>query len=350
MDGTTFFNFLNAFSAQIGKLTHAGLENLQPALMVTLTSLGVIAIITNWEMYFSANFSFGNIFVKLIQIGFYGFMIKNWDKFLVMMQTSAEQVGLLAGGQTAMIEISKFLEKYVGTIYATIGKVWEDYSFMNDNMLLIGLTIFVLFLTIFFFFAIGFEIFCATNEFIIIGNLLAVLLPFNVLRFTAGMGEKVWGGILSIFVKLMVAVFFFSLATAIVDSAMTAQNMSEISKKTVGDALPQLIMQFASMAFLYYLMKQTSNLAGALVNGSIMHSAPNLVANAGAAAGGLAARGGAVAGGAVAGAVTRAGKAGGRVLYDYGKRTASHVAGEVRQAADTAGRAVYRYGKNKNWW
>ena len=85
---TSLLKLFDDLSATIEKAVASGILNLTDPLIDLLIVLGIISIASNWEMYFSGNFNFGNLFVKIIQIGFFAFLIRNWGMFFTMIKQS----------------------------------------------------------------------------------------------------------------------------------------------------------------------------------------------------------------------------------------------------------------------
>lgn len=270
---------LDKFEEQVAILSVNGINNLQEPLIAMLTSFAIISIITNWEMYFSANYSIANIVVKLMHFGFLAMLLKNWAKIINMFQETAENIGLLAGGQNEMLKVTSFVNLYVGKLFTAWGNVWAKFSFISDSIVLALVANLIIALTIVLIFAMAYEVFMATNEFIIVGTLLMVLVPFNALHFTQDFGGKAWGGLLSLFVKLMVTVFFFSLVTVLMGDTLLAKEMN-IEKGNLGTEVPNMAMMLASIAFLFYMMKSATELATAIVSGAIIGRGANIVTSA----------------------------------------------------------------------
>lgn len=269
---------LDKFEEQVAILSVNGITNLQEPLIAMLTSFAIISIITNWEMYFSANYSIANIVVKLMHFGFLAMLLKNWAKIINMFQETAENIGLLAGGQTEMLKVTSFVNLYVGKLFTAWGNVWAKFSFISDSIVLALIANLIIALTIVLIFAMAYEVFMATNEFIIVGTLLMVLVPFNALHFTQDFGGKAWGGLLSLFVKLMVTVFFFSLVTVLVDDTLGKEVV--LNKDKLDTAVPNMAMMLAALAFLFYMMKSATELATSIVSGAIIGRGANIVTSA----------------------------------------------------------------------
>lgn len=282
LDAIVFTQFLSTISQLIEKSVFTGLEKLADPLLMTLGFLGAISIMTNWELYFSERFNFGNIIVKLMHIGMMAFFIRNWHNFLTMIKKSAETIGLIAGGQDAMLEMGAFINKYTKIIYDSMSNIWNAYSITSDSAMLLFISFIVLVGTLLAFFKIAYEVFCINNEFFIIGGLSIILLPFSVTKWTESITQKTWGILVSLCIRLVVITFFYSVIGSTIESTFSQFN-------TIGDAnvseqfrnaLPNLILNAVTIWFLAYLMKHSSEMAASMVQGAVFKGQNNLVESA----------------------------------------------------------------------
>ena len=62
--------------------TYNGILNLQDPLLLLLITLAIIGVCSEFDMFFNSTWNWGNIFTKIIHIGFLAFLIKNWDSLL----------------------------------------------------------------------------------------------------------------------------------------------------------------------------------------------------------------------------------------------------------------------------
>ena len=124
-------------------------------------------------------------------------------------------------------------------------------------------------------FRIAFTLFMANAEFLILGSLSLVLIPFGITKWTRSIAEKTWGILLTSAVKLMVAVFMVSLIQNEITAAFSVTD-TDVSKNVAG-----FLTSAASLIFLSYLSAQAVDLAGAMTTGAvvstnnIIHAIPN---------------------------------------------------------------------------
>ena len=124
-------------------------------------------------------------------------------------------------------------------------------------------------------FRIAFTLFMANAEFLILGALSMVLIPFGITKWTRSIAEKTWGILLTSAVKLMVAVFMVSLIQNEITSAFNVSD--DVTTETVSTFLTSA----ASLIFLSYLSAQAVDLAGAMTTGAVVstnnviHAIPN---------------------------------------------------------------------------
>ena len=90
-DMTSFFNMLNEITDVITSAVLNGMIRLQEPMVELLVVLAIIGIASNWEMYFaSESWNWGNLFVKIIHIGFYAFLIRNWKMLLLTVKKTGD--------------------------------------------------------------------------------------------------------------------------------------------------------------------------------------------------------------------------------------------------------------------
>lgn len=262
MDSFDVTSFLTAVKSTVESHMTTGLTSLQDPLLALLSALAIISILTQWEMYFG-NYNYGNLIVKLLHIGFVGAMIKDWKTLMDVIRESAATLGALVGGVDAPVKVETFISVYSGKIMGLWSHVLDKAELGTFLISLVGLVIIII--SFFAIFKIGYEVFSANMEFTIIGTLLVVLLPFQVLGYTKDFGNKAWGGLFTLFCKLMVVTFFFALVVDMMDSAITT------TKYGGNDTIPNLIIQVAALIFLAYLMSQATQMVNAIVQGAVIN-------------------------------------------------------------------------------
>lgn len=269
---TSLLKLFDDLSATIEKAVASGILNLTDPLIDLLIVLGIISIASNWEMYFSGSFNFGNLFVKIIQIGFFAFLIRNWGMFFTMIKQSGEQLGLFAGGAEETMTSGTLVLKGLGVVFSFLAKVYNGASISLNAILVWLLAILCILIALYAFTKIAYTLFITNMEFVIIGGLSIVLLPFGVLNWTKSISEKTWGILLTCAVKVMVASFMVALLSTFIDSSFNIGTLTSIDNDGLKKLLPNLFGSTISMLFIAYLFGQAVEFAGAMTNGLTISS------------------------------------------------------------------------------
>lgn len=269
---TSLLKLFDDLSATIERAVASGILNLTDPLIDILIVLGIISIASNWEMYFSGNFNFGNLFVKIIQIGFFAFLIRNWGMFFTMIKQSGEQLGLFAGGAEETMTSGTLVLKGLGVVFSFLAKVYNGASISLNAILVWLLAILCILIALYAFTKIAYTLFITNMEFVIIGGLSIVLLPFGVLNWTKSISEKTWGILLTCAVKVMVASFMVALLSTFIDSSFNIGTLTSIDDNGLKKLLPNLFGSTISMLFIAYLFGQAVEFAGAMTNGLTISS------------------------------------------------------------------------------
>lgn len=269
---TSLLKLFDDLSATIEKAVASGILNLTDPLIDLLIVLGIISIASNWEMYFSGSFNFGNLFVKIIQIGFFAFLIRNWGMFFTMIKQSGEQLGLFAGGAEETMTSGTLVLKGLGVVFSFLAKVYNGASISLNAILVWLLAILCILIALYAFTKIAYTLFITNMEFVIIGGLSIVLLPFGVLNWTKSISEKTWGILLTCAVKVMVASFMVALLSTFIDNSFDIGSIEVINNNEIKNMLPNLFGSTISMLFIAYLFGQAVEFAGAMTNGLTINS------------------------------------------------------------------------------
>lgn len=269
---TSLLKLFDDLSATIERAVASGILNLTDPLIDLLIVLGIISIASNWEMYFSGNFNFGNLFVKIIQIGFFAFLIRNWGMFFTMIKQSGEQLGLFAGGAEETMTSGTLVLKGLGVVFSFLAKVYNGASISLNAILVWLLAILCILIALYAFTKIAYTLFITNMEFVIIGGLSIVLLPFGVLNWTKSISEKTWGILLTCAVKVMVASFMVALLSTFIDNSFDIGSIEVINNNEIKNMLPNLFGSTISMLFIAYLFGQAVEFAGAMTNGLTISS------------------------------------------------------------------------------
>lgn len=269
---TSLLKLFDDLSATIERAVASGILNLTDPLIDLLIMLGIISIASNWEMYFSGSFNFGNLFVKIIQIGFFAFLIRNWGMFFTMIKQSGEQLGLFAGGAEETMTSGTLVLKGLGVVFSFLAKVYNGASISLNAILVWLLAILCILIALYAFTKIAYTLFITNMEFVIIGGLSIVLLPFGVLNWTKSISEKTWGILLTCAVKVMVASFMVALLSTFIDNSFDIGSIEVINNNEIKNMLPNLFGSTISMLFIAYLFGQAVEFAGAMTNGLTISS------------------------------------------------------------------------------
>lgn len=319
---TDFFNMLNEITDVITDAVLNGMIRLQEPLVELLILLAIIGIASNWEMYFaSETWNWGNIFVKIIHIGFYAFLIRNWKMLLLTVKETGEQLGIAAGGDTGFLTPNDILNLGVKNIFTAMGNLFGNLG-INQKGLEAFLGIIILIFALYAFLKIACTLFFTYAEFMIVGGLSMVLLPWSMTKWTKGIADKTWGILLTGAVKIMVCTFMVSLISGFVGNSFSSTNPENLN-------IPNLFTNTLSIGFLAFLVGKSVEYAGAMTNGLTV-STPNMVGSTvgratsyatgrvGGAVGN--AVGGAIGSGArrVGGTIVNAAKKGGEWWLKYG--------------------------------
>lgn len=321
----TFNQFFTTINGTISTYASTAIHQLQEPMIVLLTSLCVISVMTNWELYFpSGRYNLNNLVIKALHFMFLGALIKNWADFVNMLQKSAEMIGKIGSGGNGVADIGSFLTKHVGNMFTTIGNAVSALSLTSESFVILILAIVACLFAIGAIFFITYEMFSATAEFTIVGALLLVLAPFHILNYTKSIGGKAFDGFVGLFVKLMVTTFFFSmidnvLSTSFFEIGQTTKNTTVANNTTM---LATIITQTICIILISLLMKQATAIASGIVSGSVISSGQNL---------------GSMIGGR---AVSLASGAGDKVLGTAGKTTGRVLGAGARSATRKTLRAT----------
>lgn len=257
-----------------------GITNLQAPLLTLLAALAVISIATEFDMFFGPAFNFGNMIVRIMHIGFLAAMIQNWGMLMTAVKETGQILGMTAGGADATYTPTGLIGATCDSIFSTFGNICKGFpgfvsATADGSIMAYILALLALLVAMYAIFRIAFTLFMANAEFLILGALSMVLIPFGITRWTRSIAEKTWGILLTSAVKLMVAVFMVSLIQNEITSAFNVSD--DVTTKTVSTFLTSA----ASLIFLSYLSAQAVDLAGAMTTGAvistnnIIHAIPN---------------------------------------------------------------------------
>lgn len=268
---------LDNVSTHIDQACATGITNLQSPLLALLATLAVISIATEFDMFFGPAFNFGNMIVRLMHIGFLAAMIQNWGMLMVAIKETGQILGMTAGGADATYTPTGLIGETCKSIFDSFQHIISSFpSFTSGGSVAAYiLALIALCIAMYAIFRIAFTLFMANAEFLILGSLSLVLIPFGITKWTRSIAEKTWGILLTSAVKLMVAVFMVSLIQNEITAAFNVTD-TDVSKNVAG-----FLTSAASLIFLSYLSAQAVDLAGAMTTGAvvstnnIIHAIPN---------------------------------------------------------------------------
>lgn len=268
---------LDNVSTHIAQACTTGITNLQSPLLALLATLAVISIATEFDMFFGPAFNFGNMIVRLMHIGFLAAMIQNWGMLMVVIKETGQILGMTAGGADATYTPTGLIGKTCESIFDSFQHIISSFPiFTSDGSVAAYiLALIALCIAMYAIFRIAFTLFMANAEFLILGSLSLVLIPFGITKWTRSIAEKTWGILLTSAVKLMVAVFMVSLIQNEITAAFSVTD-TDVSENVAG-----FLTSAASLIFLSFLSAQAVDLAGAMTTGAvvstnnIIHAIPN---------------------------------------------------------------------------
>lgn len=268
---------LNNVSTHIDQACITGITNLQSPLLALLATLAVISIATEFDMFFGPAFNFGNMIVRIMHIGFLAAMIQNWGMLMVAIKETGQILGMTAGGADATYTPTGLIGETCDSIFDSFQHIISSFpsSTSVGSVAAYILALIALCIAMYAIFRIAFTLFMANAEFLILGSLSLVLIPFGITKWTRSIAEKTWGILLTSAVKLMVAVFMVSLIQNEITAAFSVTD-TDVSENVAG-----FLTSAASLIFLSYLSAQAVDLAGAMTTGAvvstnnIIHAIPN---------------------------------------------------------------------------
>lgn len=330
-----------------------GITNLQAPLLALLATLAVISIATEFDMFFGPAYNFGNMIVRIMHIGFLAALIQNWGLIMTAVKETGQMLGMTAGGADATFTPTGLIGATCDSIFKTFESICKGFpgfvsATAGGSIMAYILALLALCVALYAIFRIAFTLFMANAEFLILGALSMVLIPFGITKWTRSIAEKCWGILLTSAVKLMVAVFMVSL---IQNEITTAFNVSDT---VTTDTVSTFLTSAASLVFLSYLSAQAVDLAGAMTTGAvvstnnIIHAIPQGYRDVKGKAGAVVGAAGTIA--RTPGKIYRGGKAtvnGIQRGYELGKKGVQAVGRGARTAYNATGRAAQ---KAMGWW
>lgn len=273
---------LNTFNATIG----AGfglltgdvhwLFNILIVLSMTLAGL--------WWAFGEGDQAFVNLVKKALLIGFFAFVITNWDGLLKAISQTFVALGLKAGGSVLTIADfftpSRVAEQgidlatsFFDQVQILSGPISFFLNIENITILLIAGLV-----TIVAFGIIAIQILMAIIEFKLVTLAGFVMIPWGIFSKTAWMVERPLGYVVSSGLKLLVLALVISIS-----SAVFAQ-LQPSSEPTMNEAISVML---GSLALLMLSLYAPSTAAALITGGPSLGAGAAITTAAGAAAAGL---------------------------------------------------------------
>ncbi|GBQ62145.1 conjugal transfer protein TrbL [Ameyamaea chiangmaiensis NBRC 103196] len=275
---------------------------------------------------------------KTLYVGFFAFLIDNFDHLAKLVFDSFASMGLKAGGGS--LALSDFLhpgrlaatgfnaaQPLLGSVHNLLGPVAFFKNFIQIFVLCLS---WLIVLAAFFILAV--QLFVALIEFKLTSLAGFVLIPFALFNRTAFLAEKVLGNVVSSGVKIMVLAVISAIASVLFKQFATSYGTDV---PTIGQATSVVLASLAIVGLSIY--------GGSIANG-LISGAPQLGAGAavgtGMAVGGMGAAavagvGAAVSGGGAALAATAAAARGGAAAA--GAASTAYSMGAMNAAGGSAG-------------
>ncbi|MBQ7479783.1 MAG: P-type conjugative transfer protein TrbL [Selenomonadaceae bacterium] len=327
-----------------------GFLALQPYAWQLCSVLAIIDIGTTWALY-SGEVRMSELISRVMKVGFFLFLILNWDKINSAILLSFQYAGLTAAGVTPSgdwIAPSKLLQQGFDVVGELL-KGFQETSIMSGGGLgkcFMYLLSTVITLAAFFFLTL--QILLTKIEFNVFASVGIILLPFGAIRFTSFLFQRTVSAVFSFGVKLMVMYFLIALFNSL------AGDVQKIPADASFAEMLRLSLSYAAMAFLaWQLPNKASSLmsgmpsmdAGEAVRGARMAGAAAVGAATGGV-GGVVAKAASTFGNAKATmAAARASAGAGAGKWGMAKSFAGTMAGQ-RFANSTIGRGIVRGANN----
>jgi len=206
---------------------------------------------------------------KLIVIGFYIYLVSNFDTLSTYLFQSFGKIGILAGGSGITIDdifnpsgIMEMGFECVQSVLDTIGGAWE--AILNPiETLFKGLIIIAILIA---YFIIALTDFMIITEFIIFTVSAVILLPFGIFRPTAFLAESAIGAAFKLGFKFLVFSFVLCMSFNIL------QNLNLPDDPT----LYELFDAFFTSATIAWLSSKVPQMASNIISGSPGLSGPTV--------------------------------------------------------------------------
>ncbi len=319
---------LNTFLDQFLALADSGFGLIQGDVSYVLNALIVISIVlagVQWTL--TAEAPIGGFFRKVLFIGFFAFLINNWQFLATAINQSGAMLGLKAGGGFMSVEElhnpGRVAE--IGLeLFGRTAALSEGMNALTDLFAMATIWVSAVFVMLGFF-LLALQLFVSLIAFKL-GSLAAfIALPWGVFNGTAWIAERPLGWVAGCAVRLFVLAFVASISMAFVDTLPATFTLD------AGGVLNVFLFGLTMMALAWF----APALAGEVVQGQPQLSGADAM-RAGQGAIFTTAGASYIAGGgyrAVTGAMTRISQTVGSVTRRGGGRGSSAPARPVNYAA-----------------
>lgn len=216
LDSGILTTLLNSF---VGEFS-SGYSRIYPDAMHLLSLLATleVAIAAIWWGLNEGD-TIGELLKKIMKIGFFIFVVANYQTLIGAVLDGFVFVGLKAGGRSissatdlSLIKDPSAIVRYGMKITEPIFAHNANYDVLTaaKNLVDILLTSLSALLIILAFFALAIQVFITYLEFFLVAVLGLILVPFGAFRHTAFIAEKVFGAIVTFGIRLMVLAFILA--------------------------------------------------------------------------------------------------------------------------------------------
>lgn len=257
-----------------GFLTHLLSHILQPVLAntnnVVAFAKSTIRILVLIELVlFGLYFSLGSENLqsgikKVLQIGFFSFLLINFGWLADTIRDSLIKVGLMAAGNS--MSISEFMDPsaFIQAGFRITSNLYPENDGSNNMMsLLFGplslVSLVCQWVMMIAFVIMGWQVFFAIVEFYFKTTLAIIFLPFGVLKQTQGLARNAIDGVVAACVKLMVVAFITALIFPVITNLAVFEDpsLTQFFTMMVG-ALTMALLMWRAPAMASSLLGNTS--------------------------------------------------------------------------------------------
>lgn len=213
---------LDALQNEILNFSVLGIDNLIPYILAFLALMATFTFFVDAKLY-RGEVDINELILWLVKVTFFSFLISNWVWVLDSVYAFGQEIGSIAGlgkpedvlSPSSLISMGfdtagKLFNKLLGGdgFWGTVGSLGLNAIAYAILSLLIVLL----------FGYIGFSYLLATVELYIVGTLAMVLIPFQMIRQTKEISNRIWSFLVSSSVKIMVLSFMLLMTSPFLTS------------------------------------------------------------------------------------------------------------------------------------